>query len=1690
MKLFKAILLLVLLSFWWVDTHAQQKNTVTGRSATPDVKKTRYYYANHDDPPRAIEFGEKTIPTSAFLPVINTYFNIPKDFTFVKTESNSDKLGMHHHLMQQYYQGIPIEGMALRVHERNGFITSVNGRTVRNIVTDLNIELTETQAFQLAVDHLNSKDTVFRTGKKLIVSKDFSFARESFFLAYQFDIDVSLLERWRISVNAGNGEIINKMSLVNTCHGDPPPNPVFSSVSGTSSYYGKRDIKVELFENGYSRMMGQTESGGQIATFDFGNRHILALIFGFYEPEIFASWNNRYDHDYAKSAVSVQWGAEQVYEYYFKKHGRNSFDNIGSPVKSYVHVDQNLDNAFWTGRVLAFGDGSRNNPLVELDVVAHELTHGVTQYEASLFYSYESGALNESFSDILGKAAEFDVFGDTATWMLAKYFRDGGLRDLSNPNSKQQPDTYKGDWWFYGYEDNGGVHYNSGVQNYWFYLLSEGGSGINDHWKNYTVNSIGIDKAANITYRNLTEYLTNVSDYFDSRIGSLLATADLYGKNSTVYNEVMNAWDAVGVIDEPIIESLELYDITATTVKFKGSLLPRGDTVTYHLEYGTNESFGSSSAITKYSGKVEGILKGLKSATKYYMRLVATNENGASYFPAEFTTLTLDPLLNIRQTVDVTNSSAILYGDINPNSLPCDYYFEYGTTPALGSFTPTYLLPDTTEFLKISIPISGLIPRQTYFYKLVANNGFRTASTGQEKFYTAEKPVIISYSPSEATPGTEVTILGENFNPVAEKNQVNFGAVHAIVVNGGSTELKVKVPVGASLGPISITDRESGLNAESIIEFVPTFIGDFNKGNLQLMIGFKEFLGRNMVDDIDGDGRPDIIGNYNQGYYILQNVNQGGVISEESFVRNNFPSDDFYALDLVDIDGNGLKDIVGRSSSGLKIYLNYSTPGYIFWGVPVTVPSEFFSKAVFKDFDQDGHIDFAFSNYAGENSSQIRIFRNQTPRDSALPSFEEIYSRKTPYYIVDLISDDLDNDGSPDLIGAIATDSLFVFKNEIRNNKGFIEFFFSDSEKDYFSRYISQDFNQDGFRDLASYTYYSNVNFYLLQNLTGSGMPFAISKPTIFANDVDRAAVEPGDINGDGKIDILTGGNHGTFKIYRNKINAGENFTESSFELFEEIGLGYQEHSVDEFIVNDFNGDGRPEIVVSYYLSHFPFEGYQMEIWQNTLTSCIDLSLIDLEVSKYSANLLLPSNTSFDTYEVDFSWNGGTDWRRLYGQRISNLQAGSTYKLRIRAKCSLGFTSYRYIDFTTQCIDLNNVTITAVGINDASLNIPDASLTEVQYSLARKNSWETLGLYTNTITGLLPGTLYDVRIRGRCNSMSSHYRYLNLTTQCPNLTSINISLVEYNQAILTGMSYYPGIVKIEYSIDNIQWVATDQSGLASSLIPGTQYFVRGRLECTNTNSDFITASFLTLCPEISSLSVNTSSPFSAEVSWMDESETDRYTIKYNRSGEGRTETNQSTSRSLTLTGLVPGALYQVSVAPACKIAPAFASQTFQTDCYSPFDFTLNKVTQEEADLSWSDNIGGYPYTFDYSVAGSKTWSTIQVNDMQVTLRDLIPGTEYEARVYINCPIGKEYIYIRFQTGLYSSLSITPNPTSGMVTIYPAKKLLGHRYFILDNIGRPVVSGILEKYMLDFSTLSAGMYTVIIEGEKPVKIVRN
>lgn len=285
--------------------------------------------------------------------------------------------------------------------------------------------------------------------------------------------------------------------------------------------------------------------------------------------------------------VDAYWGMEKSYDYFFEKFGRiGAANSTGfshfiafNPQETGTISSENAAfyNFFqYRGTICGlfyFGAGdTKMNPVTSLDVVAHEFTHMVTRCnhftleESGLVYEGESGALNESFSDIF--ASNVENYLGRLDWEMGEDVMryDPYLRSLKDPKSKVQPNTYKGMYWVNTSEienDNGGVHTNSGVQNYWYYLICEGGSGTNDYSYSYNINGIGIDKGEQIAYRNLIYYLTPNATYADACKGSIQATIDLYG-TGTELQTVKEAWRAVG-LNSAVNETENRYEINIVT---------------------------------------------------------------------------------------------------------------------------------------------------------------------------------------------------------------------------------------------------------------------------------------------------------------------------------------------------------------------------------------------------------------------------------------------------------------------------------------------------------------------------------------------------------------------------------------------------------------------------------------------------------------------------------------------------------------------------------------------------------------------------------------------------------------------------------------------------------------------------------------------------------------------------------------------------------------------------------------------------------------------------------------------------------------------------------------------------------------------------------------------------------------------
>ena len=263
-------------------------------------------------------------------------------------------------------------------------------------------------------------------------------------------------------------------------------------------------------------------------------------------------------------ALDVHWGIAKTYDYYMSKFNRSSFDGNSSKITNYVNgvfpFAGSNSNAMalqspYNSMVYGMGDGLYTNPFVALDVTGHEFTHLVvaTNGNGGLRYRGESGALNESFADMFGVSIDFYAHDTLANWLIGDdvYVGSDYMRSMSNPKSKNDPDTYKGQYWVSttSSNDNGGVHTNSSVPNYWYYLVANGGTGTNDNGYNYNVTGISLEKAEQIAYRTLTQYMTYNATFQDAYNGSLQAVRDLYNNDTTSleYLNVREAWYAVGL---------------------------------------------------------------------------------------------------------------------------------------------------------------------------------------------------------------------------------------------------------------------------------------------------------------------------------------------------------------------------------------------------------------------------------------------------------------------------------------------------------------------------------------------------------------------------------------------------------------------------------------------------------------------------------------------------------------------------------------------------------------------------------------------------------------------------------------------------------------------------------------------------------------------------------------------------------------------------------------------------------------------------------------------------------------------------------------------------------------------------------------------------------------------------------------
>ncbi len=462
-----------------------------------------------------------------------------------------DNFGKTHIRMHQYFQGIKVWASQIFFHyDAEGKLYCVNGNyhpTPNLQKIKYNVAVTE--ARQKTLQHVSTITTYKELSpweqkvleySEPITEKVIYPYQGKFYVAWHVTVRPNFLERYEYFIDAVTGEVIDYYK--NTTHGDV-------TTTATDLLGQSRTIHTYQQGNTYymidaSRPMFDATTASFIPNLDKVKGVLVTLIAQNGNKDIYhiTSTNNSWTD--ARS-VSSHYNAATCYEYYRTTFNRNAIDGQGGNIISIINVmdpqtGQQMDNAFWNGKFMAYGNGNQlfSKPLAAaLDVAGHEMTHGVIEKTANLIYRDQSGALNESIADFFGCMIERN------NWLIGEdvangaIFPSGAMRDMSNPhNGGNQGDP----GWQPAHmnefvnttQDNGGVHINSGIHNKALYLLAA---------------AITKTKAEQIVYKALTTYLTRSSNFIDARNAMIQAATDIYGANSNETAQVKAAYDAVGI---------------------------------------------------------------------------------------------------------------------------------------------------------------------------------------------------------------------------------------------------------------------------------------------------------------------------------------------------------------------------------------------------------------------------------------------------------------------------------------------------------------------------------------------------------------------------------------------------------------------------------------------------------------------------------------------------------------------------------------------------------------------------------------------------------------------------------------------------------------------------------------------------------------------------------------------------------------------------------------------------------------------------------------------------------------------------------------------------------------------------------------------------------------------------------------
>ena len=475
--------------------------------------------------------------------------------------------------LQQYHQGVPVWGAEVVRDSDRGVPISMFGELSAQPDVDPQPGLAAEAAEQLMVSRAATGAVLLRRAALVILQLDTGEHRLTYTAVVSGGNEV-----FRVFIDASSGAELLRYSSIHT-----------QAAVGTGRGTIGDTKKLSVVRQGAVYLADDQLRPPVLTTFDMRGNLGRALDVSFLGTPLFISdIAADSDNDWTDAvAVDAHAYVGWTYDYFFKRHSRRGLNNFDRPLVALINpvtpqaalalpADLFFSfavNAFWCDEcgpggvgVMFFGNGIPLNytlggqnvtPLAgSLDVVAHELTHGVTSSSSGLIYMNESGALNEAFSDIMGTSVEF-FFQQAGTGVGQADFLIGedsfrmpggglnGVRSMVNPLAFGDPDHYS--IRFTGSADDGGVHINSGIVNHAFYLAVQGGT---NRTSGLTVQGVGIVNREQIEkafYRAFVFMLPASATFSTARAATIQAARDLYGASSAAATAITQAWNAVGV---------------------------------------------------------------------------------------------------------------------------------------------------------------------------------------------------------------------------------------------------------------------------------------------------------------------------------------------------------------------------------------------------------------------------------------------------------------------------------------------------------------------------------------------------------------------------------------------------------------------------------------------------------------------------------------------------------------------------------------------------------------------------------------------------------------------------------------------------------------------------------------------------------------------------------------------------------------------------------------------------------------------------------------------------------------------------------------------------------------------------------------------------------------------------------------